>query len=180
MSNVVYLNANSVARPPRPTRDDSMDAKAFREDIIRPALKVCGVWSRSAENLLLGTALVESGLRYLRQIGGGPAISPYQLEPSTIDDNIRYLNLYRNKDLKDKILAACYTEVFPPPESALWNLRYATLMARVKYIMIPDALPHHMDAFGMAEYHKRFYNTYLGETDPNASVVHFGFACIDS
>lgn len=157
-----------------------MDDTAFRTDIIRPALKVTGMWSQAAENLMLGTALVESGLRVVKQFEGGPAISFYQLEPSTIDDCIRYLTLYKNRDLKEKILSACYMDIFPPSECATWNMRYATLMARIKYWMRPEPLPYHRDAFGMAEYHKRFYNTYEGKTDPNESVVHFGLACMDT
>ena len=35
--------------------------------VIRPALSKINLWSPSAEELVLGTAIVESGLTYLRQ-----------------------------------------------------------------------------------------------------------------
>ena len=42
--------------------------------VIRPALSKINLWSPSAEELVLGTAIVESGLTYLRQWGDGPAL----------------------------------------------------------------------------------------------------------
>ena len=42
--------------------------------VIAPALNKLNLWSRSAEELVLGTAIVESGLTWLRQWGDGPAL----------------------------------------------------------------------------------------------------------
>ena len=42
--------------------------------VIAPALDKLGLWSPSAEELVLGTAIVESGLTYIRQWGDGPAL----------------------------------------------------------------------------------------------------------
>jgi hypothetical protein len=53
---------------------------------------------------------------------------------------------------------------FMKPELMVWNLYYATLMARAKYLTKPEPLPNHHDALGMAEYYKEHYNTYLGAT----------------
>ena len=62
-------------------------AKQFRELIIRPALEAIGLWSQTAENLVLGTAIHESGnFKYIKQVGGGTALSFYQIEPVTADD----------------------------------------------------------------------------------------------
>ena len=63
-----------------------LDIPQFRANIIRPVLLVIGGESRAAENLILGTALQESNLRYLRQLGDGPARGVYQMEPATHDD----------------------------------------------------------------------------------------------
>ena len=54
--------------------------------VIAPALEKIGLWSRAAEELVLGTAIIESGLTYLKQHGDGPALGLWQVEPATHDD----------------------------------------------------------------------------------------------
>ena len=54
--------------------------------VIRPALEKLSLWSLSAEELVLGTAIVESGLTYLKQHGDGPALGLWQVEPATHDE----------------------------------------------------------------------------------------------
>ena len=152
MSNVVPLYPEKVGET------ESMEAKAFREQIIRPALKVTGLWSYSAENLLLGTALAESGLRSVVQIGGGGALSFFQVEKATYADCVRYLNRSDKSSLKRSILAACYMEMFPPFECFTWNMRLSCLIARIKYYMHPDALPAASDIEGAASYWLKNYN----------------------
>src|SRR5215216_530187 len=92
--------------------EKAMDAESYRIDIIRPALKVTSLWSPAAENLILGTHLVESGLKVVRQYGGGPALGPGQMEPPTYADNVKYMEL-RRRDLRETVLAACYLQTFP-------------------------------------------------------------------
>lgn len=147
----------------------SMDAQAFRIDLIRPALKVVGMWSESAENLLLGTAIAESGLRVVKQFAGGPAISFFQIEPDTYADCVRYLNRRDKAKIKSSILSACYLDILPPFESLAWNIRLAILIARVKYWMQKPPLPHHEDIVSIGSYWKSFYNSARGE----GTVEHF-------
>ena len=61
-------------------------ATLLRSKVIRPALTKINLWSRSAEELILGTAIVESGLTYLKQRGEGPALGLWQGEPATHED----------------------------------------------------------------------------------------------
>ena len=61
-------------------------ATQIRSMVIRPALEKLSLWSLNAEELVLGTAIVESGLTYLRQHGDGPALGLWQVEPSTQND----------------------------------------------------------------------------------------------
>ena len=61
-------------------------ATQIRSMVIRPALSKINLWSPSAEELVLGTAIVESGLTYIRQWGDGPALGLWQVEPSTQND----------------------------------------------------------------------------------------------
>ena len=58
----------------------------LQDMVIAPALDKLGLWSPSAEELVLGTAIVESGLTYIRQWGDGPALGLWQVEPSTQND----------------------------------------------------------------------------------------------
>ena len=50
-----------------------LDIPQFRANIVRPTLEAIGAHNRAAEDLVLGTALQESNLRYLRQPNDGPA-----------------------------------------------------------------------------------------------------------
>ena len=49
------------------------DPGHFLAYVVRPSLDSIGLWSPAAERLLLGTALTESELTWLRQRGDGPA-----------------------------------------------------------------------------------------------------------
>ena len=63
-----------------------LNIQQFRANIVRPTLEAIGAHSRAAEDLVLGTALQESNLHYLRQLNEGPARGVYQMEPATYDD----------------------------------------------------------------------------------------------
>ncbi len=52
----------------------SLDATQLRQMVIKPALEKLGLWSTAAEELVLGTTIVESALAYIRQHGDGPAL----------------------------------------------------------------------------------------------------------
>ena len=66
--------------------DYGLDTKQLRTRIVRPTLQVIGLWSPSAENLVMGTAMQESRCTYLKQLGKGPAIGIFQMEPMTFQD----------------------------------------------------------------------------------------------
>lgn len=129
-----------------------------RDLVIRPALKELGLHSPAAEQLLIGTALQESGLKKLRQYGNGPALGLWQMEPFTHDDLwLNFLN--RKKDLADRLREMCQE---PTADKLTWNLRYAAAMCRVKYFQVPAKLPGYDDIPAQAAYWKRYYNTPLG------------------
>lgn len=151
-----------------------MEEEALRLDIIRPALKITNLWSMSAENLLVGTASVESGLNVLRQRGGGGAISFYQVEVDTYKSITKYLNT-RQSDIRDLILTACYLETFPDASAMIWNLRLATLIARCVYYRRPEPLPDESDSEGLCNYYLKYYNTRLGKSTFDKSIPHFIF-----
>ena len=147
--------------------DKAMEAQAFLEQIIAPTLKATGLWSLSAERLLLGTALAESGLRTVTQYGGGPALSFMQIEPATYNDVVKYIN--RRSKKKATLLGALYMEVFPAHECLAWNMRLSVLIARMLYLRKVQPLPVADDITGMAHYWKAHYNTEHGK----GTVEHF-------
>ena len=57
----------------------ALDAKQLRELVIRPALMEIELWSEAAEELVLGTAIVESRLSFIKQLGSGPAFGLWPL-----------------------------------------------------------------------------------------------------
>ncbi len=50
-----------------------MDTRQFRDFIVRPALQQINAWTLNAEQLVMATAMAESGLFFVQQIGRGPA-----------------------------------------------------------------------------------------------------------
>jgi len=135
----------------------------FREFIIKPALTVVGGYSLAADELVLGTALQESRLTYLKQLGNGPALGVFQMEPNTHQDIwVNYL-AYRD-DLADKVksLAAPTAADYPSPNELIGNMWYAAAMCRIHYMRVPDPLPAVGDIPGMASYWKEHYNTIQG------------------
>ena len=59
----------------------ALDASHLREVVIKPALPEIELWSPAAEELVLGTAIVESRLSFIKQLGSGPALGLWQIEP---------------------------------------------------------------------------------------------------
>ena len=135
-----------------------IDAQQLREYIVRPALRKCGLYSLSAENLLMGTCAVESDMASFIVQQSGPALSPWQIEPNTHKDI--YLNfLSYNSIIRENILAASHYAARPPDEALIANLTYSCLIARLVYYRDKDPLPAEDDILGLAHYWKRVYNT---------------------
>lgn len=136
-----------------------IDPRHFRVYVIRPALKVIGLWSDAAERLVLGTALVESRLRYLHQIGG-PALGPFQIEPSTHDDLWKHYFPFRQRLAADVQQLATLSR---NPDQLAWNLGYGAAICRIIYWRRPEPLPAATDIRAMGLYWKEHYNTHLGK-----------------
>ena len=63
--------------------------------LIKRVITKMGMYSKEAEDLILGTGLYESRYRYIRQIGSGIAKSFWQVEVATAQDNINSYLKYR-------------------------------------------------------------------------------------
>ena len=74
-----------------------MNFEQLLEYVVKPANQLLGVDSLAAQQLVIGTAAVESGGEYIRQLNNGPARGFFQMEPNTHEDIwINYL-AYRDK-----------------------------------------------------------------------------------
>lgn len=155
-----------------------MTPESFRSEVIDPTLKLLDLYSPAASNLLLGTALVESGLEHRKQIGGGPARGLFQIEPNTFHDVYgRYLKT------RQSLLARVNSLLTPqmPPVDQLWdNDRLGCAIARIRYRYAKEKLPDADDAEGLASYHKKYYNTSAGKTDVGRSIKAFEVAIAGS
>lgn len=139
-------------------------------EVVRPALQQAGIWSAEREQLVLGTGAVESRYKYVKQLGNGPAMGWFQCEPAT------HLDLWANfipgqPELKDRLRLLC--EGLERKGALVAFPQYAAAICGVHYRRIRAALPGAGDAQAMAQYHRRYYNTAAGKTDPAESVVHF-------
>ena len=128
--------------------------------VIRPALKKLKLWSLSAEELVLGTAVVESGLTYLKQHGDGPALGLWQVEPATHDD--LYTNFLNFRPELGSKLIELRAAGLSLDENLATNLMYGAAVCRLCYYRKPDALPEAGDIEGQASFWKQHYNTIFG------------------
>lgn len=146
-----------------------LDVKQFREKIIDPVCRNLHLYSRAASNLLLGTALQESNLSYIKQING-PAIGVYQMEPNTFYDIYDNFLVF-NKNLRELVNDFCINDM--TPDQMAGNLYYATAMARVHYWRVKEPLPDALDEKALAAYWKKYYNTVNGKGVVLSASVHF-------
>ena len=140
--------------------------KGQLKSLIEETLKEIDLYSEDAVNLLLGTAAQESAFgRYIKQLGNGPALGIFQMEPATHYDIFSNYIFYK-EDLKRKIVLTCQlagpgSGIYDPDAGMLrWNLKYAICMARIHYLRVPEPIPSTIE--GYANYWKDHYNTYLG------------------
>jgi hypothetical protein len=141
-----------------------LDPRHFLEHVVRPALRPFspGYATPAAEQLVVGTAAQESSFRWLRQVGGGPALGLFQMEPATF----RWLRDgflgERNKAALREAVNFYATRPTPDQDELVWNLRLAAAYCRLRYIASPRPLPRFGDVLGLAESWKADYNTSMG------------------
>jgi len=150
-----------------------LDPAMLAGRILRPLLqyldaRVPGLWSPAAERLVLGTAMQESHLRYLKQIQG-PAIGICQMERATWQDLRRWLA--RRHVLRHAIDDWAIGE--PDADEMEGNLYYALAMCRAHYRRVPAALPPANLPGQLATYWKAHYNTAAGKGRVADAMPHF-------
>lgn len=147
-----------------------MNVKQLSEHIVKPVLMALGMFSGEAFLLLLGTAAQESGgFNFIRQLGNGPALGLWQMEPATHDDIVENYLRYR-PELESKVLELAGVTEFNS-RYLLINLAYACAFARLHYRRVKGAIPLSLD--GQARYWKDHYNTHQGKGHPQEFIDNY-------
>ena len=149
-----------------------LSAIHLQDHVIAPALDKIGLWSRSAEDLVLGTAIVESGLTYIRQWGDGPALGLWQVEPST--QNALYTNFLNYRPCLLFKITELRSAGLSLEENLATNLMYGAAVCRLCYYRKSEPLPEAGDLEGQGEYWKTHYNTPLGKGTVTKYVYKVG------
>ena len=133
-----------------------------RDKIILPVLEGLGEPEHTcvqAMELLLGTAATESHMGlYLRQLGGGPALGLWQIEPDTEWDVWNNYLSFR-PELR-KIVQGWQKGTNREME---WNHSYSCAIARLIYKRVPSPLPPAGNLEAQAHYWKNHFNTRMGK-----------------
>lgn len=110
----------------------------------------------AAVELLMGTGMQESELGdYLHQIEG-PALGIYQMEPATEKDIWENYLAFR-PDLRVPVGKLVVNGIDRTSQLA-GNLYYATAMARMRYMRVPEPMPKAGDIVAQAAYYVKYYN----------------------
>lgn len=143
----------------------------FRLYIIRPVLKkmaartgIRKLWTLAAENLVLGTCLVESDLFYLAQYPRGPARGIAQMEWDTYSWVLSALaEKHQEVYLSIFSFASDVDEGWTPWEQVRGNMFLSVALCRGRYWLDKEPLPPAKNIEALGAYWKRVWNTDLGK-----------------
>lgn len=150
---------------------EGFDCAQLRSYIVAPALTLAQDLASVphtpyVENLIVATAAIETRLgHWLHQLGGGPAVSIYQFEPATLHD---LLQNFASATRYTQLLRACRVPAAGPLDEIMWNLRFATVCARLNYYRVREALPKATTFDTLWHYYKTYWNTKAGAATPGA------------
>jgi hypothetical protein len=124
--------------------------------------------SEDAITLIHETGVVESGYKYLRQLGDGPAKSFWQIEPLSAVDNLQhYLKHRKSLMLRCAMVSMIDLKHWQNNDERLWsnilekNISAAIVHCRIKYWRVPKPMPNTLE--GRSFYWKKYYNTDQGK-----------------
>jgi hypothetical protein len=149
----------------------------FVSEVINPVLTALDLDRdlSAATELLLGTALQESGLVHRVQLGG-PARGLFQTEPNTHDDI--WANFLRFRAALAEKVGKFIDGKAPNSQFLTDNDLYAAAMTRVHYFRMGQfvgktPIPERGDIPAMAAYWKKFYNSEQGAGSPAQFVANW-------
>ena len=145
--------------------------------LIQDVLITMNLNSRSAIELLMLTTAQESHCgTYLEQIGGGPALGIFQMEPNAYADIFNSYLKYKPK-LQNKVMQFIAPYDYVSDQIKDMNLRGNILlqiaMARVHYLRFSERLPYYKDIEAIARYWKKYWNTELGAGTVDEAIANY-------
>jgi hypothetical protein len=145
--------------------------KQLAKLIIEPTLHELVLFSQDAVELLLFTCAVESnGASFLKQINGN-SLGIYQMTPENYND------LWQNYINKKQTLLLTLILNFdigrmPSEDKLIYDLRFATIMARLQYHRFSSDLPQKDDVNSIWLFYKKYYNP-LGLNKKDESIQKY-------
>jgi len=148
----------------------SINPKQIRNIVIKPLLEDLEQFSQVrysdfSENLLIATAAQETHCGEFLSQENGPARGIYQMEPATAVElvhNFIMPKYPRWQQIFEKN-SVFVLQTITAADQLCWNLRFATLMARLFYFRVPDPLPIETTMETLWAYYKPHWNTSLGK-----------------
>lgn len=160
-----------------------MDPKQLTTLVVRPTLEKLELHSPAAEQLIVGTIYQESAAKFLKQIGGGPALGVIQMEPATYKDiwnnYLAYKRSLANKITELASMESLDEDMRPHETQLITNLSFAVAMCRAHYLRKKPPLPKAGDIEGLAQYWKEHYNTHLGAGTVEDFIDNFPTEVLD-
>jgi hypothetical protein len=164
-----------------------IDIKQLVTEIILPALEESkfiqpGITSptitRTQIRLLLLSAATETDMgTYIRQrtnSGVGPARGLYGMEPATFKDV--WIRTKQRMDNSKFFKNIYFVAGSPNPETdadkLIWDMRLATISARLKYYLITTPLPND-NLEELAHYYKIYYNSIDGAGSVQKAITDY-------
>ena len=157
-------------------------ADDLRTLVVRDTLKLLGDWSAAAENLLIGTAIQESGLG--NNLKSGRLLGIYHISPQT-HQAVWDKYLINHPDLASRIrgLAGQRSFLSNPHGELATNLSYATAIAWLVYKRHNLLLPEADNIEGLARiWHRHFHSKAAATVDEfvESYALLAGSECEDS
>ena len=151
---------------------DKQEVKA----LVTKATKAIDLYSPEVVELLMGTCAQESTMgKYRKQLGNGPALGIFQMEPFTYYDCYNTFLRYKPQ-LLAKILAASGLDEYPNSAELVDNDVFSACMARVRYLRAPGAIPKTLEK--QAAYWKKHYNTIKGKGKVEEYIENYKKYCL--
>ena len=142
------------------------EVKDIIEEVLGKLEKATGIRkTKEAVSLIYETGNTETGYRHLVQMGGGPAVSFFQLEPATIYDIFNNYVEYRQPLVE--VLIEFGLDPMNLEFCVKTNIAIAICMCRFHYRRVPSPIPKTKKE--RAEYWKKHYNSELGK----GTVEHY-------
>lgn len=151
----------------------TISEKQLRELVIEPILKEVNLYSKAAENLLILTYACEgiiNNVSHIKQTEG-PALGVIQMEPATHKWMRDYISA-RSSRLKKVVEWIINTGGYHE-ERLVYDLKYAFLMCRMRYLVVPEGLPKADDIKALAAYWKKYYNTIHGKGTVSGAIIKY-------